>query len=156
MKFYILAVGNKLPNWVNTAFTEYAKRLSQEITIHSIEIKPEKRTNNKNTEQILHAEYHRIKAAIPTGCRLIVLDEHGIQWSTAQLAHTITQWMQEGRNTVFIIGGADGLHNEIKSSADGTFSLSKLTFPHGLARVILIEQLYRAVTLIKNHPYHRI
>ncbi|PTN11257.1 23S rRNA (pseudouridine(1915)-N(3))-methyltransferase RlmH [Nitrosomonas aestuarii] len=156
MKFYILAVANKLPNWINTAFTEYAKRLSQEVTIHLIEVKPEKRTSNKSTEQILYAEYHRIKAAIPSGCRLIMLDEHGTQWTTAQLAHTITNWMQEGRNTVFIIGGADGLHNEIKSSVHGTFSLSKLTFPHGLVRVILSEQLYRAVTLIRNHPYHRI
>ena len=156
MKIYILAVGNKLPKWINFAFTEYAKRLSQEITIQLIEIKPEKRTNNKNKEQILNIEYQRIKAATPTGCRLIVLDEHGEQWTSVQLANIIEKWMQAGGDTVFIIGGADGLHNDIKSSANAVFALSKLTFPHGLVRVLLAEQLYRATSLIKNHPYHRI
>jgi len=151
-----LVVGNKLPNWINIAFSEYAKRLSQEITTHLIEIKSEKRVSNKSKEQILRAECNRIRTAIPIGSRVIVLDEHGMQWTTTQLAHTIQNWMREGGNTAFIIGGADGLHHEIKSSAHEAFSLSKLTFPHGLARVILIEQLYRAVSLIKNHPYHRI
>ena len=156
MKFYILAVGNKLPMWVNTAFAEYAKRLSQEITLQLIEVKPEKRTGIKNKERILDAEYQRIKAAIPSGCRLVVLDECGKQWSTVFLADVIENWMQEGGDTVFVIGGADGLHEALKSSAHTTFSLSSLTFPHGLVRVILAEQLYRAISLIKNHPYHRI
>lgn len=156
MKFHILAVGNKLPVWVNDAFTEYAKRFSQEISLLLIEIKPEKRTSSKNKEQILSAEYQRIKTSIPAGCRVIVLDAHGMQYTTTQLADVIERWMQEGQDTVFVIGGADGLHESIKSSAHATLSLSKLTFPHGLARVILAEQLYRAVSLIKNHPYHRI
>ncbi len=156
MKFHILAVGNKLPAWVNDAFAEYAKRFSQEIPLQLIEIKPEKRAGNKNKEQILNAEYQRIKTSIPAGCRVIVLDALGIQYTTAQLADVIEKWMQEGRDTVFVIGSADGLHESIKSSAHSALSLSKLTFPHGLARVILAEQLYRAVSLIRNHPYHRI
>lgn len=156
MKFYILAVGNKMPNWINIAFSEYEKRLFQEIKIHLFEIKPEKRTGDKNKEQVLFAESQRIQAAIPTGCRLIVLDQHGQQWTTVQLANNIRKWMQEGGDTAFIIGSADGLHHEIKTATKNLFSLSKLTFPHGLVRVVLIEQLYRAVSLIKNHPYHRI
>ena len=156
MKFHIVAVGNKLPAWVNNAFIEYAKRFSQDIALQLIEIRPEKRTGNKNKEQILNAEYQRIKTSIPAGCRMIVLDTCGIQYTTPQLANVIEKWMQEGLDTVFVIGGADGLHESIKSSAHSLISLSKLTFPHGLARVILAEQLYRAISLIKNHPYHRI
>ncbi|MCP5244756.1 MAG: 23S rRNA (pseudouridine(1915)-N(3))-methyltransferase RlmH [Burkholderiales bacterium] len=156
MKFYILAVGNKMPNWINTAFSEYEKRLFQETRIHLLEIKPEKRIGSKNKEQILLAESQRIKEALPSGCRHIVLDEHGKHWTTAELANNIRKWMQEGGDVAFIIGGADGLHGEIKTSTKDIFSLSRLTFPHALVRVLLIEQLYRAVSLIKNHPYHRI
>lgn len=156
MKFYVLAVGKKMPNWINTAFSEYEKRFFHEISIHLLEIKPEKRTSSKNTEQLLFAEGQRIQAAMPAECRTIVLDEDGKQWTTTQLAQNIQKWMQEGGNTAFIIGGADGLHHEIKASTKNLFSLSKLTLPHGLVRVVLIEQLYRAISLIKNHPYHRI
>ena len=156
MKLHILAVGNKMPNWINAAFSEYAKRLCQEITVHLSEIKPEKRGNNKSKEHILHTEYQRIKTAIPANSRLIALDEQGKQKTTVQLADTIQQWLQDGQDTVFVIGGPDGLHDDIKSTAQDVWSLSKLTFPHGLVRVMLVEQLYRAVSLIKNHPYHRI
>ncbi|SEM93175.1 23S rRNA (pseudouridine(1915)-N(3))-methyltransferase RlmH [Nitrosomonas marina] len=156
MKLYIFAVGNKMPDWINSAFSEYAKRLCQEIKVHLFEIKPEKRTSGKHKEQVLQAEWQRIEAAIPAGCRIIALDEHGEQWTTVQLANTIKRWMFEGSDYAFVIGGADGLHDEIKSNAQHSLALSKLTFPHGLVRVMLIEQLYRAVSLIKNHPYHRI
>jgi len=156
MKFHIVAVGNKLPNWIDDAFNEYAKRFTQEISIKLIEIKPEKRTSKKNTDQILKIESQRIKTKLPTGCRLIALDESGIQWTTAKFAEVIKEWMQDGNDTAFVIGGADGLHDSIKLSAHATISLSRLTFPHGLARVILTEQLYRAISIIKNHPYHRI
>ena len=132
MKFHIVAVGNKLPAWVNNAFTEYSKRFPQEITLQLTEIKPEKRTNNKNKEQLLGAEFQRIKTSIPAGCRIIALDVHGVQYTTIQLADVIEKWMQEGHDTVFVIGGADGLHASIKSSAHATLSLSKLTFPMDL------------------------
>ena len=145
-----------MPNWINTAFSDYEKRLFQEFRIHLFEIKPEKRTSSKNKEQVLLAESQRIKETLPAGCRYIVLDEHGKQWTTVELANNIRKWMQEGGDTAFIIGGADGLHSEIKTLTKDIFSLSRLTFPHALVRVLLIEQLYRAVSLIKNHPYHRI
>lgn len=156
MKIHIIAVGNKFPNWINDAFNEYIKRFPQEIGIHLTEIKPEKRTSSKSTEQIHKLESQRIKSALSTRYRIIALDETGKQWTTSQLAETLKKWMQTGHDTAFVIGGADGLHESIKQSADTILSLSKLTFPHGLARVILIEQLYRALSIIKNHPYHRI
>lgn len=156
MKFHIVAVGNKLPNWVNIAFGEYSKRMPHDMVAQLVEVKPEKRTGAKNKAQILDAECQRIKTSIPAGCRIIVLDERGVQWTTRQLANRLEKWLQEGQDTAFVIGGADGLHESIKSSAHIQLALSKLTFPHAMARVVLAEQLYRAVSLIKNHPYHRI
>ena len=156
MKFHIVAVGNKLPNWVNIAFGEYSKRMPHDMVVQLVEVKPEKRTGAKNRVQILDAECKRIKTSIPVGCRIIVLDERGVEWTTMQLANRLEKWLQEGQDTTFVIGGADGLHESIKSSAHIQLALSKLTFPHAMARVVLAEQLYRAVSLIKNHPYHRI
>jgi len=155
MKLLILAVGNKMPEWVATAFAEYAKRMPPEATIELIEIKPEKRGGGKKVEQLLSAEGVRIRAALPPKCRTVAMDERGRQWTTVKLAESITGWMRNGGDTAFIIGGADGLDADIKNSADELLALSALTLPHGLARVLLAEQLYRAVSLIKRHPYHR-
>lgn len=155
MKFYIVAVGNKMPDWVDSGFNEYAKRLPNELSIKLINIKPEKRGAGKNTEQILMAECDRIKAALPARCRIIVLDEKGKQWSTVRLADSIIDWMNDGGDAVFIIGGSDGLHKDIKNLAISTLAISMMTLPHGLVRVVLAEQLYRAISIIKRHPYHR-
>ncbi len=156
MKINILAVGHKMPDWVNVGYATYIKRLPHEITAKLIEIKPEKRTSGQQTQQLLDAESKRIRAAIPPGCRLVALDERGKQWTTVKFASVITEWMREGGNAVFVIGGADGLHQDIKASADELLALSKLTMPHGLVRVILAEQLYRVASVIKKHPYHRV
>ena len=155
MKFFILAVGNKMPKWVEDGFADYAKRMSQEVTIELVRIKPERRSKSKQISRLLCAEAKRIHAALPPKCRTIVMDECGRQWSTAKLANSISGWMRNGGDTAFIIGGADGLDLGIKNSADEVLALSALTLPHGLARVLLAEQLYRAVSLIKQHPYHR-
>lgn len=155
MKLFIFAVGNKMPEWVETGFAEYAKRMPPEATIELIEIKPEKRGGGKKVEQLLTAEGVRIRAALPPKCRTVAMDERGRQWTTVKLAESITGWMRNGGDTAFIIGGADGLDADIKNSADEVLALSALTLPHGLARVLLAEQLYRAVSLIKRHPYHR-
>ncbi len=155
MKFLILAVGNKMPGWVKTGFSEYAKRMPHEASIELLEIKPEKRGEGKNTEQLLSAEGAHILAALPPKCRTLAMDQHGSQWTTAKLADAIIGWMRNGGDTAFIIGGADGLDANIKNSADEILALSALTLPHGFARVLLAEQLYRAVSLIKRHPYHR-
>ena len=155
MRLLILAVGNKMPEWVETSFAEYAKRMPHEASIELVEIKPEKRGGGKNVDQLMAAEGARILPAIPPRCRTVALDEKGRQWTTVKLADSISGWMKNGGDTAFIIGGADGLDASIKNSADEVLALSALTLPHALARVLLAEQLYRALSLIKRHPYHR-
>lgn len=144
-----------MPDWVNTAYLEYIKRMSHDLTVNLIEIKPEKRINGKPVEQLLQAESQRIRAALPLHCQIKVMDEGGQQWTTRRLANEMQEWMGQGDTVAFVIGGADGLHDDIKHSASESIALSKLTLPHGLARVLLAEQLYRALSIIKNHPYHR-
>lgn len=155
LKLLILAVGHKMPAWVNQGFGEYAKRMPRESRIELVEIKPEKRVGGKTREQVYEAERSRIEAALPVDCERVVLDEHGKDWSTLELADELKEWMRGGRDVAFVIGGADGLHPEVKRRANRLWSLSRLTLPHGLVRVVLAEQLYRAVTVIQNHPYHR-
>ena len=155
MKFLIFAVGNKMPKWVEAGFDEYARRMPHESTIELMEIKPEKRGEGKKIEQLLVAEAARILAALPSKCRIVAMDERGRQWTTAKLADSITGWMRNGGDTAFLVGGADGLDANIKNSADEVLALSAMTLPHGLARILLAEQLYRAVSLINRHPYHR-
>ena len=144
-----------MPDWIKTGYLEYIKRIPPEITVKLIEIKPEKHGNNKQIEQLLSTESQRIQAALPSQCRIVVLDERGLPWTTIEFSKTITRWMNEGGDIVFIIGGSEGLHWDIKQLADEMFALSALTLPHGLVRVLLAEQLYRAISVIKGHPYHR-
>ncbi|MCL4470267.1 MAG: 23S rRNA (pseudouridine(1915)-N(3))-methyltransferase RlmH [Sulfuricella sp.] len=155
MKLLIVAVGHKMPAWVNEGYTEYAKRMPREARIELVEIKPEKRAGGKTREQVHEAERQRIVAALPANCELLALDERGQEWSTLELAEALKGWMQGGRDVAFVIGGADGLHPELKRRAGRLWSLTRLTLPHGLVRVVLAEQLYRAATVIQNHPYHR-
>lgn len=155
MKLWILAVGHKMPAWVNEGFAEYTKRMPREARIELVEIKPEKRDGGKTREQVHDAERKRIEAALPADCVRVVLDEHGQNWSTLELSDNMKGWMGGGRDVAFVIGGADGVHPEVKRQAGRLWSLSRLTLPHGLVRVVLAEQLYRAVTVIQNHPYHR-
>ena len=155
MNLWIIAVGGKMPAWVGAGFSEYAKRMPPQARMQLIEIKPEKRGSAKNIRQVLEAEKKRILAALPCHCWRVVLDEMGKMLSTMQLAQSLARWMAAGRDVGFVIGGADGLENEVKASADMRLSLSAMTLPHALARVVLAEQLYRAVSLLHNHPYHR-
>jgi 23S rRNA (pseudouridine1915-N3)-methyltransferase len=156
MKFLVCAVGHKVPGWVAAGFDEYARRMPRAAHIELLVIRPEKRGEGTRIEQLLSAEAIRIKAALPPRCHMLAMDERGKQWTTAKLADSITVWMRGGTDMAFVIGGADGLDTDIKNSADEILALSALTLPHGLARVLLAEQLYRAVTLIKGHPYHRV
>lgn len=155
MKFWLVAVGHKMPDWIGAGFTEYAKRMPREARIELIEIKPEPRTTGKNVAQMMEAEGQRILSALPQNALRIALDERGAQFSTKQLVQQIQGWMGEGRDVAFIIGGADGLHHSVKTSTQMLLALSAMTLPHGLARVLLAEQLYRAYSLLHNHPYHR-
>ncbi len=144
-----------MPGWMAAGFDEYARRMPREASVELLEIRPEKRGEGKRIEQLLSAEAIRIKAVLPPKCRTVAMDERGKQWTTVKLADSISEWMKNGGDTAFVIGGADGLDAGIKNSADEVLALSALTLPHGLARVLLAEQLYRAMALIKGHPYHR-
>jgi 23S rRNA (pseudouridine1915-N3)-methyltransferase len=155
VKLLILAVGNKMPSWITEGFNEYAKRLPREASISLIEIKPEARNSGKTAAQIMEAEAQRIRAALPPSALCIALDEHGATPTTKQLCQQMRDWMQQGCDIAFIIGGADGLHQSIKQQAKHLMALSACTLPHGIVRVLLAEQLYRAHSLLHNHPYHR-
>lgn len=143
-----------MPDWVEIACAEYTKRMPREMVLEIVEIKPDKRAAGKNAVQVRETESKRITEAAGRDY-LIALDEHGQEVTTLQLANRMTNWMGGGRDVALVIGGADGLHADIKARADWLWSLSKLTLPHGMARVLLAEQLYRAHSVIKNHPYHR-
>ncbi|MDM8357966.1 23S rRNA (pseudouridine(1915)-N(3))-methyltransferase RlmH [Pandoraea communis] len=156
MRLFILAVGHKMPGWIETAFAEYAKRMPPELRIELKEIKPEQRSNSRTAETVMAAEAQRIDAALPRGCRLICLDERGQDLTTMRLAQSLTGWQQDGRDVAFVIGGADGLDPALKARADTLIRLSSLTMPHGMVRVLLAEQLYRAWSINANHPYHRV
>ncbi len=155
MKLLILAVGNKMPSWITEGFNEYAKRMPREARIELVEIKPETRSSGKTTAQIMEAEAQRIRAALPASALCIALDERGATPTTKQLAQQMQDWMRQGRDVAFVIGGADGLHESVKHQAQQLMALSALTLPHGMVRVLLAEQLYRAHSLMHNHPYHR-
>jgi 23S rRNA (pseudouridine1915-N3)-methyltransferase len=155
MKLIIVSVGHKMPDWITAGFNEYTKRMPREAQVSLLEIKPEPRSTGKTTAQIMEAEAQRILAALPQNCLRIALDERGSQPTTRQLAAQMQDWMREGRDIAFIIGGADGLHDSVKRAAQQLLALSSLTLPHALVRVLLAEQLYRAHSLMHNHPYHR-
>lgn len=155
MKWQILAVGQKMPDWVNEAVENYRKRMPPNAPLTLTEIRAEKRTGGKTVEQIKALERDRILSALPAQSILWVLDEHGEQLTTLALTEKLRTAEQNAHSLCFIIGGADGLHDDIKMKAGQLIALSKLTLPHGLARVLLTEQLYRAMSILQHHPYHR-
>lgn len=155
MKITILAVGTKMPRWVDEAYQDYAKRFGRDVTLELKEIKPEKRGGGVTAEKGIAAEHARLMAAIPPRSRLVVLDERGRNWTTMKLAEAMKDWLAGGDDLCFVIGGADGLSDELKARADTLLQLSALTMPHGMVRVLLAEQLYRALSILNNHPYHR-
>lgn len=155
MKLWLVAVGQRLPRWVDEAFSDYAKRLPPETPLILREIRAETRGSSISADAVMEREAQRIEAAIPPGARVVALDEHGDRLTSAALARELDRWRQDGRDVALLIGGADGLAPRIKQRADTLLRLSDLTLPHGLARVLLAEQLYRAHSLLSGHPYHR-
>lgn len=154
MKLRIISVGHKMPTWVETACADFSKRMPRESTIEIIDIKPEKRAAGNNTENIQLIEAKRIVEAVGKDY-LIACDERGQEVTTLQLAEKMQFWQTIGRDVSIVIGGADGLHASLKQQAHWLWGLSKLTLPHAFVRVLLCEQLYRAHSVIHNHPYHR-
>ena len=139
MKLHIGAVGQRMPSSVDEGCEEYTRRMPCEAAVSLVAVKEER----------------RLAASVPADAYQVALDERGRMLSTVELSERIAQWQMNGRDVAFLIGGADGLAAEIKRNADMLWSLSKLTLPHALVRVVRAEQLYRAVSLLKNHPYHR-
>jgi 23S rRNA (pseudouridine1915-N3)-methyltransferase len=154
VKIRILAIGHKMPAWVEQGCAEYLKRMPREMTVEMVEIKPDKRAAGKSGAQVREAEAARLIEAAGRDY-LVVLDEHGQEPTTLQLAQRMEHWLADGRDVALAIGGADGLHDTVKQAAQWQWSLSRLTLPHGMVRVMLAEQLYRGWSVITNHPYHR-
>ena len=144
-----------MPGWVNAGFEEYARRMPPDLPLTLVEIKPGHRVAGEDGVRARQIEAERILAALPAGTVAVALDERGAQLTTRELAGWMSDWMAEGVSPAFIIGGADGLDDSVKARAGKQLGLSKLTLPHALARVVLAEQLYRAMCIIKGHPYHR-
>ena len=154
MKLCLFAVGHGLPAWVAAGCAEYVRRMPRELPLSVVEIKPEP-CGAKSRGQRLLGEKTRLRAALRGFPRVIVLDERGADLATRQLAQRLESWMRDGGDTAFVIGGADGLDEEIKTRADLLLRLSSLTLPHAMARLVLCEQLYRVASMIRGHPYHR-
>lgn len=155
MRITIVAIGKRMPDWINAGVQEYTKRLQHEIDTRLVEISAEKRHKSSTTDNIRNREAQRIKAAIPDRSLCIALDEKGKQLNTKQLADRLGNWIDDNQDVAFIIGGADGLDPSLLNQTGEVWSLSNFTLPHALVRVFLTEQLYRAWTLLKGHPYHR-
>ena len=151
----VAAVSSRPPTWVTSGWHDYAKRMPRELALELLEIKPESRTTGKSVAAMLAAEAGRLDAALPAGCRRVVLDEQGDAVTTRQLAGRLEKWLGGGNDMAFLIGGPDGLDARIKAGAAESLRLSSLTLPHTIVRVILAEALYRASSVLKGHPYHR-
>jgi 23S rRNA (pseudouridine1915-N3)-methyltransferase len=154
MKLLIVAVGLRVPDWAQTAWDDYAKRFPPELKVELKAVKTEPR-GSKTLPNLYAAERQRIEAAIPRGTRIVVLDERGTSLTTQALATRLTSWQLGGTDVALVIGGPDGLEPEFRQAAQERIRLSDLTLPHAMARVLLIEQLYRALSINANHPYHR-
>lgn len=155
MKIAIIAVGTHMPSWVEAGFAVYQKRLLSTCTLQLIEVRAGQRYKNQAKSAWINQEEENILAALPKQTRLVALDERGQSWTTAQLARQLQDWRLEGRPVSFLIGGADGLGAQCLKQAEHIWSLSALTLPHPLVRVVLIEQIYRAFSVLNGHPYHR-
>ncbi|OOG39743.1 23S rRNA (pseudouridine(1915)-N(3))-methyltransferase RlmH [Polaromonas sp. A23] len=154
MRLTIVAVGQKVPDWAQTAYDDYAKRFPPELRVELKAVKTEPRAS-KTLETLLAAERQRIDAVIPKGTRIVALDERGTAVTTVALSEKLKAWQREGDDVAIVIGGPDGLDPGFKQSAHERVRLSDLTLPHAMVRVLLIEQLYRAWSITVNHPYHR-
>ncbi len=154
MNIRVVALGHRMPAWVAAGWSEYARRLPHDFALNLVELKPEPRDRGKPVARLLAAEALRIGAACK-GARVVALDERGQAWTTRALADRLARWRDDGEGVAFVIGSADGLAETVRRDATAVVALSALTLPHGLVRVIVAEQLYRAATLLSGHPYHR-
>jgi 23S rRNA (pseudouridine1915-N3)-methyltransferase len=154
MKLTVVTIGQKLPDWAQTACEDYLKRFPPDWKVEVKALKAEPR-EGKPVPVIMQIEAGRMDAVIDKGVRRVILDERGSRLTSVQLAERTEAWLNDGRDVALVIGGADGMDPAFKQTADEAIRLSDMTLPHALARVLLLEQLYRAWSLRTNHPYHR-
>lgn len=155
MKIHVLAVGQRLPDWAEAACADYLKRFpaTQRVVVQTVKAEP--RTDTRGAEACIAAEAERLRAALPKSAHVVALDERGQRCTTEQLAQRWQRWQHLGADVALLIGGPDGLHPALREQAHERLRLSDLTLPHALARVLLLEQLYRAWSIVHGHPYHR-
>jgi 23S rRNA (pseudouridine1915-N3)-methyltransferase len=155
MHIHLIAVGTRMPSWISQGYEDYARRLPRECSLRLVEIPPGRRSRTQSAAPAVEEESRRMLAAIPERSLVVALDVGGSAWDTPGLAARLQEWLQSGRDIVLLVGGPDGLSGDCLRRADLRWSLSALTLPHALVRVVLAEQLYRAWTIISGHPYHR-
>ncbi len=155
MLIHLIAVGHRMPDWVEAGYAEYAKRMPPESKIKLVEIPAGKRNKNSDIKRLTQQEGEKMIAAIPKGAKIIALDVLGKACSTEELAKELKSWQASGQDIALLVGGPEGLAQDCLKQAQQTISLSNLTLPHPLVRVVLAEQLYRATTILKGHPYHK-
>jgi 23S rRNA (pseudouridine1915-N3)-methyltransferase len=155
MKFRLITITHKSPAWIQEGYAEYAKRLPPTCALELVEIAAEKRTANADLHRIMQREGEKMLGAIKPGHEVVALDVKGKSWSTAQLAQQLADWQQRGRHIDLLVGGPEGLAPACLQKAEVTWSLSPLTFPHILVKLIVAEQIYRAWSILQGHPYHR-
>lgn len=155
MKIHIIAVGTRMPGWVETAFADYTGRMPRECSVTLKEIAVAERGKNADIDRLKRDEGAKILKAVPRGAQMVALDERGESLGSTEWSQALAQWLRSGQDVCLLIGGPDGHAAEVLAAAQRKWSLSKLTLPHALVRVFLAEQLYRAWTILANHPYHR-
>jgi 23S rRNA (pseudouridine1915-N3)-methyltransferase len=155
LRLTLVAIGEKMPDWVESGCQEYRKRLQNAFSLKQIELPLAKRGKNTDIPKAIEAESSALLGAIPAGDRVVALDLRGEHWSTTDLSRKIARWQMEGDNVTFLIGGPDGFSQQCLQKAHERWALSALTLPHPLVRIVYYEQLYRAWSILQNHPYHR-
>ncbi len=155
MKIFLIAVGTRMPEFVNAGFAEYAKRFPREMPLELVEIPAGKRTRNADIARIVNREGELMLAAAPKGGMIVAMDIPGKMYSTPELAEELRRWRDGGRDVALLVGGPEGLAPACKKAAEASWSLSPLTLPHPLVRIVIAESLYRAWSVSANRPYHR-
>ena len=155
MQINLISVGNRMPGWVQQGYDEYARRMPKECELVLKEIAPGKRGKNSDIARIVKDEGERMINAIPSRTHVVTLDIPGKPWATPELSIAMKRWLENGQNIALMVGGPEGLSDSVRDLARESWSLSRLTFPHPLVRIVVAEQLYRAWSILNNHPYHR-
>lgn len=155
MRIHLLAVGERVPAWVEQGYQEFARRLPPECALRLVPVPAGRRGKGAEIGRVVRTEGERLLGAVPAGALVIALDVGGHSWSTEALAGRLDDWMRGGRDIALMVGGPDGLAPECRARADLAWSLSPLTLPHALVRIVIAEQIYRAWTICRGHPYHR-